>query len=226
MKREVGRAADHLALTVPAGRANLSADVFLPARWRGLVVFAPGSRSGRHSPRNRFAADELNGGGLGTAPIDLLTGEEEAVDAQTTELRSNIALLGKWLVAITGWISGQKRSANLTRGYFGVSRGAAAALLAAVERPMIVLAVVSRGGRPDVAGPALENVLAPALFIVGGEDHVVLKQNREAMAQLPSETTSKLEAVPGATHLFEEPGTLDQVARVARSRFHQYLNPV
>lgn len=226
MKRETSPTAEHIALTVPAGRAHLPADVFLPHQSRGLVVFAHGSGSSRHSPRNRFVAGELNEGGLGTVLIDLLTEDEEIIDARTAELRFNIQLLGERLVAVTDWITRQNRFADFSPGYFGASTGAAAALLAAAERPMIVRAVVSRGGRPDLAGPALPNVFAPTLFIVGGEDHAVLRLNREARAQLPAQTESRLEIIPGATHLFEEPGTLDQVARLARSWFHQHLSPM
>jgi putative phosphoribosyl transferase len=186
-------------------------------------VFAHGSGSSRHSPRNQFVAAKINEGSLGTMLIDLLTEEEEVIDRQTAELRFDIPLLGERLAAITDWVVRQRRFADLALGYFGASTGAAAALLAAAERPTVVGAVVSRGGRPDLAGPALANVLAPTLFIVGGEDHVVLKLNREAMAQLPKQTKSKLEVVPGATHLFEEPGTLDQVAALARAWFREHL---
>ena len=224
MARQTQSRIEHLAVTVPAGNAELAADIFLPDQTSGLVVFAHGSGSSRYSPRNRFVADEINEGGLGTVLIDLLTEEEEAIDRETSELRFDIPLLGERLVAITDWIVRQRRFADLRLGYFGASTGAAAALLGAAERPTIIGAVVSRGGRPDLAGPALPNVLAPTLFIVGGEDHVVLQLNREAMAQLPAQTKSKLEIIPGATHLFEEPGTLDQVARLARTWFRAHLS--
>ena len=223
MKRQPSLDTEQIALTVPAGSAELAADVFLPHGARGLVVFAHGSGSSRHSPRNQFVAAKINEGGLGTMLIDLLTEQEEVIDRQTAELRFDIPLLGERLAAITDWVVRQRHFADLALGYFGASTGAAAALLAAAERPTVVGAVVSRGGRPDLAGPALANVLAPTLFIVGGEDHVVLKLNREAMAQLPKQTKSKLEVVPGATHLFEEPGTLDQVAALARAWFREHL---
>jgi dienelactone hydrolase len=223
MKRQPSLETEQIALTVPAGQAELAADVLLPHGARGLVVFAHGSGSSRHSPRNQFVAAELNEGGLGTMLIDLLTEEEEVLDRRTAELRFDIPLLGKRLGDITDWVAGQRRFADLALGYFGASTGAAAALLAAAERPRNVGAVVSRGGRPDLAGPALPQVFAPTLFIVGGEDHVVLQLNREAMAQLPQQTKSKLEVIPGATHLFEEPGTLDQVAALARAWFRQHL---
>jgi dienelactone hydrolase len=155
--------------------------------------------------------------------IDLLTEEEELVDRQTAELRFDIGLLGTRLVAITNWVVRQHRFADLAVGYFGASTGAAAALFAAAECPAVAKAVVSRGGRPDLAAFVLPNVLAPTLFIVGGEDHAVLRLNRKAMGQLPQQTKSRLEVIPGATHLFEEPGTLAQVASLARSWFRQYL---
>jgi dienelactone hydrolase len=216
----------HLRLRVFAGNAELEADVFLPRDARGLVVFAHGSGSSRHSPRNRFVAGELNQGGLGTVLIDLLTGEEEVIDRESAALRFDIPLLGVRLTAITDWLVQQPRFQDLALGYFGASTGAAAALLAAAERPDFVKAVVSRGGRPDLAGPALAGVRAPCLFIVGGEDHVVIDLNREAIAQLPKQTRCKLEIVPGATHLFEEPGTLDQVAGLARAWFQEHLAPI
>ena len=213
----------HIAATVPACNKELSADVFLPHGARGLVVFAHGSGSSRHSPRNRFVAEEINAGGLGTMLIDLLTEEEEAIDHRTAGLRFDIPLLGARLTAITDWVVQQRRFGDLALGYFGASTGAAAALLAAAERPAIIGAVVSRGGRPDLAGPALPKVLAPTLFIVGGEDRGVLDLNREAMIRLPRQTKSALEVVPGATHLFEEPGALDQVALLARCWFQEHL---
>jgi putative phosphoribosyl transferase len=175
MKRQPSLSTEHIALTVPAGSAELAADVSLPHGAHGLVVFAHGSGSSRHSPRNQFVAAKINEGGLGTMLIDLLTEEEEVIDRQTAELRFDIPLLGERLAAITDWVVRQRRFAELALGYFGASTGAAAALLAAAERPMVVGAVVSRGGRPDLAGAALPHVLAPTLFIVGGEDHVVLK---------------------------------------------------
>lgn len=222
MTRPTQPGTEHFAVTVPTSNAELAADIFLPARTAGIVVFAHGSGSSRYSPRNRFVAEALNESGLGTVLIDLLTGEEEAIDRQTSELRFDIPLLGGRLVDITDWLVRERRFAGLALGYFGASTGAAAALMAAAERPSIG-AVVSRGGRPDLAGPALRHVLAPTLLIVGGDDPVVLQLNRDAMVQLPEGTERRLEVVPGATHLFEETGTLDRVARLARSWFLEHL---
>jgi dienelactone hydrolase len=168
-------------------------------------------------------ADVLNRGSFGTILIDLLTEDEEAVDLLTAELRFDIDLLVRRLTAITDWIGAQNNLNKLGLGYFGASTGAAAALAAAADRPQVAQAVVSRGGRPDLAGEALGRVLAPCLFIVGGDDPVVVRLNREAIAELPRKTERRLEIIPGATHLFEEPGTLDRVAELARGWFHQYL---
>lgn len=215
--------AEALSVTVPANEVNLAADVTLPADARGLVIFAHGSGSSRHSRRNRFVAQILNEAGLGTMLIDLLTEQEEIVDDQTAQLRFDIPFLGRRLVAITDWVVQQSTFAKLTTGYFGASTGAAAALLGAAARPAIVKAVVSRGGRPDLAGEALGRVIAPTLFIVGGEDSTVLELNRAAMKQLPRGTKRQLEVIPGATHLFEEPGTLLQAAMLARAWFQDHL---
>ncbi len=215
--------AEALSVTVPANEVNLAADVTLPADARGLVIFAHGSGSSRHSRRNRFVAQILNEAGLGTMLIDLLTEQEEIVDDQTAQLRFDIPFLGRRLVAITDWVVQQRTFAKLTTGYFGASTGAAAALLGAAARPAIVKAVVSRGGRPDLAGEALGRVIAPTLFIVGGEDSTVLELNRAAMKQLPRGTKRQLEVIPGATHLFEEPGTLLQAAMLARAWFQDHL---
>jgi putative phosphoribosyl transferase len=214
---------EHLAVKVPIGSIELAADVALPVRAGGLVVFAHGSGSSRRSPRNRHVADVLNEGAIGTVLIDLLTAQEEAVDLRTAELRFDIPLLGQRLVAITDWILRQAHLNQLGLGYFGASTGAAAALVAAAERPNAVRAVVSRGGRPDLAGVALGKVVAPTLFIVGGEDLVVLGLNDSAIEKLPPQTERKLEIIDGATHLFEEPGTLDQVAALARNWFQKHL---
>ena len=216
---------EQVATIVPVDRIELVADVSLPDGAEGLVLFAHGSGSSRLSPRNRHVAGVLNRGTIGTILIDLLTEEEEAVDLQTAELRFDIALLGRRLAAITDWIGRQPGLKNLGLGYFGASTGAAAALVAAAERPKIVHAVVSRGGRPDLAGAALKGVVAPTLFIVGGDDTVVLDLNRSAMAQLPRQTEHKLKVIAGASHLFEEPGTLDQAAALARDWFREHLGP-
>jgi dienelactone hydrolase len=216
---------EHIATAIPAGTVLLEADILLPERAQGLVVFAHGSGSSRRSPRNRHVSEILNEGGLGAVLVDLLTPSEEATDRRTGELRFDIPMLGDRVVAIVDWISAQKGLGQLRIGCFGASTGAAAALLAASVRPDLVRAVVSRGGRPDLAGTALRRVKAPSLFIVGGDDPLVLGMNREAIALLPRETEHKVEIVPGATHLFEEPGALDQVAALAREWFRKHLTP-
>ncbi|MGA7414905.1 MAG: dienelactone hydrolase family protein [Bryobacteraceae bacterium] len=215
-----------VAVRVPVGRIDLSADVVRPDRACGLVIFAHGSGSSRHSPRNRRVAEFLNQSAIGTMLIDLLTAGEEAVDRRTGELRFDISLLGQRLVAITDWVCRQPFLSNLGIGYFGASTGAAAALVAAAERPAVVQAVVSRGGRPDLAGEALRRVLAPTLFVVGGNDPVVLDLNCLAMAALPRQTDHSIRVIPGASHLFEESGTLDQAASLARDWFRDHLQPV
>jgi putative phosphoribosyl transferase len=208
---------------VTAGPVTLEGNLSLPDGARGVVLFAHGSGSSRHSPRNRSVAEALRRGGLATLLIDLLTADEEAVDLRTADLRFDIGLLTGRLVAATDWLAQGGPTRGLRVGYFGASTGAGAALAAAAERPEAVGAVVSRGGRPDLAGPALGRVRAPTLLIVGGRDVPVIDLNREALAQLPGAAT--LEIVPGATHLFEEPGTLEQVARLARDWFTRHLAP-
>lgn len=206
---------------IPAGDVTLFGDLGAPRDARGIVLFAHGSGSSRLSPRNRHVAALLRQGGLATVLLDLLTRDEEAVDARTAHLRFDIGFLAGRLVAATEWLQAQAATRALPLGYFGASTGAAAALVAAAERPQAVRAIVSRGGRPDLAGPALARVKAPTLLIVGGDDSPVIQMNREALAQLTAE--AKLEIVPGATHLFEEPGTLDEVARLARAWFQRWL---
>jgi putative phosphoribosyl transferase len=206
-----------------AGSVELTADVSIPDRAAGIVIFAHGSGSGRKSPRNRRVAAVLNRGAIATILTDLLTAEEEAVDLRTAELRFDIQLLVRRLIAVTDWVCDQADLKNLGIGYFGASTGAAAALGAAAQRSETVQALIVRGGRPDLAGPALSHVLAPTLFIVGGEDALVLQLNREAIAQLLRRTERRLEIIPGATHLFEEPGALDLAAALARDWFQKYL---
>jgi dienelactone hydrolase len=206
---------------IPAGGVILPGDLVAPAGARGIVLFAHGSGSSRLSPRNRHVAAILREGGLATLLMDLLTREEEAVDARTAQLRFDIAFLARRLVAATDWLRTAAETRALALGYFGASTGAAAALVAAAERPEPVRAIVSRGGRPDLAGPALPRVKAPTLLIVGSLDHPVIQMNQEAMTRLTAEAS--LEIVPGATHLFEEPGTLDEVARLARAWFERWL---
>jgi putative phosphoribosyl transferase len=208
---------------VAAGPVTLEGNLSVPEGAKGVVLFAHGSGSSRHSPRNRFVAGVLRQGGLATLLIDLLTADEEAVDQHTAHLRFDIGLLAERLVGITDWLNREPEARGLRVGYFGASTGGGAALVAAAERPEAVGAVVSRGGRPDLAGPALARVQAPTLLIVGGRDVPVIALNRQAMAQLRAEM--QLEIIPGATHLFEEPGALEQVARLAQRWFEHHLTP-
>jgi dienelactone hydrolase len=203
------------------GADALDADLAVPTGASGVVVFAHGSGSGRRSPRNRQVAGALVERGLATVLVDLLTADEAAIDARTGELRFDIALLGERVCAALDWLSGQPELADLDTGLFGASTGAAAALIAAVRRPGRVAAIVSRGGRPDLAGDALENVDAPTLLLVGGEDHQVLALNRAAQQRLRVE--SCLEIVPGAGHLFEEPGSMEQVIVHASAWFAGHM---
>jgi putative phosphoribosyl transferase len=212
------------SLQIPIPGVVLDAGVVVPEQARGVVLFAHGSGSSRHSPRNRYVAAELQAAGLATVLADLLTPAEEAQDVWTGELRFNIGLLATRMAALTDWTVADERTAGLGVGLFGASTGAAAALVAAAVRPDVVQAVVSRGGRPDLAGEYLGRVRLPTLLIVGGEDTAVIELNREAMSRLAGET--RLEIVPGASHLFEEPGTLEQVAHLARDWFVLHLRPV
>jgi dienelactone hydrolase len=207
---------------IPADGVVLEGDIMMPSDARGIVVFAHGSGSGRFSPRNRAVANVLVQAGLAILLMDLLTAEEEAVDLQTRHLRFDIALLGRRVIVTIDWLARDASVKELPVGCFGASTGAAAALIAAAERPQRVAAVVSRGGRPDLAGEALRRVTAPTLLIVGGNDLEVLRLNRQALAMLPGE--AQLEIVPGATHLFEEPGALERVAALARDWFLRYLS--
>ena len=218
-----GQGEKHL-VRISAGRVTLEGNLSLPEGAYGIVLFAHGSGSSRHSPRNRYVARFLNDANLATLLVDLLTAEEEAIDARTAHLRFNIGLLAERLVAVTDWLTEQPDTRQLRIGYFGASTGAAGALVAAAERPDAVGAVVSRGGRPDLAGPALPRVRAPTLLIVGGNDFQVIELNRAAFVELRCE--KQLVIVPGATHLFEEPGALDEVARLAREWFVQHLIPM
>jgi pimeloyl-ACP methyl ester carboxylesterase len=219
----VQRAADQRErpIAISADGARLLGDLTLPGEPRGLVVFAHGSGSSRMSPRNRAVAQALADTGLATLLMDLLTGEEEAVDLRTRHLRFDVELLGQRVVATVDALASEPGLGALPVGTFGASTGAAAALIAAADRPERVHAVVSRGGRPDLAGDALARVTAPTLLIVGERDPQVLRLNREAQALLAGE--SRLEIVPGATHLFEEPGALERVAALAREWFLRHL---
>jgi putative phosphoribosyl transferase len=211
----------HQSLQIPVGGVVLDADVGMPETPRGAVLFAHGSGSGRRSPRNRFVADELNRAGLVAVLADLLTAEEELVDLRTAALRFDIDLLAARLIGLTDWVAHSESTAGLAIGLFGASTGAAAALIAAADRPTTVQAVVSRGGRPDLAGARLREVRQPTLLIVGERDPLVIDLNRRAMRELGGE--SRLVIVPGATHLFEEPGALEQVAHLARDWFLGHL---
>ena len=199
----------------------LDGDLALPAEARGLVIFAHGSGSSRHSPRNRAVAEVLQHGRLGTLLLDLLTQREELADAATAEFRFNIPLLADRLVASIDWARAHPQTSQLPVGLFGASTGAAAALIAAARRPRVVGAVVSRGGRPDLADESLDAVSAPTLLIVGGRDDVVVALNEQALARLKE--PKRLEIVPGATHLFEEAGALDHVSRLAKRWFDAAL---
>ncbi len=208
---------------VHAGEVVLDGDLAVPPGASGIVLFAHGSGSSRHSPRNRYVAGLLQAGGLATLLVDLLTPDEEAVDLRTAHLRFDIGMLAERLVGATDWLAAQPATSALRVGYFGASTGGGAALVAAAERPRAVHAVVSRGGRPDLAGAALPRVLAPTLLIVGERDTPVIGMNEAALERL--ECVKRLEIVPGATHLFEEPGALEVVARLARDWFERYLSP-
>jgi putative phosphoribosyl transferase len=209
---------------VPVGQVMLEGNLTVPRDAGGVVLFAHGSGSSRHSPRNRFVAESLHQKGLGTLLIDLLTPEEEAVDMRTRHLRFDIGLLAERLVGAADWLAKNEETVALNIGTFGASTGAAAALIAAALRPEKVRAVVSRGGRPDLAAQYLSQVQAPTLLIVGGEDTPVIALNEEALARLTCR--KEMAIVPGATHLFEEPGTLAQVAQLAGDWFVRYLGTV
>jgi putative phosphoribosyl transferase len=212
------------SLQIPTAGVTLEADLVVPDPAVGVVLFAHGSGSGRHSPRNRYVAGELQSAGLATLLADLLTADEERIDASTGQLRFDIGLLARRVAALTDWLVEREQTADLGVGLFGASTGAAAALVAATARPASVEAVVSRGGRPDLAGGLLRLVRQPVLLIVGERDRTVLELNRGAAGELGGETT--LTIVPGATHLFEEPGALEEVARLARDWFVGHLRPV
>lgn len=223
MKREAEQRSEERLVRVSAGRVELEGNLDVPEGAQGVVLFAHGSGSGRHSPRNRYVARVLREAGLATLLIDLLTLDEEEVDLRTRHLRFDIGLLAQRLVGATDWLVENPQTQGMRIGYFGASTGAGAALVAAAKRPDEVGAIVSRGGRPDLAGDALPLVKAPTLLIVGGNDVPVIGMNEEALAQMRAE--KRLEIVPGATHLFEEPGTLEEVARLAADWFVRYLSP-
>ncbi len=206
---------------IAADSTTLDGNLTIPDGAIALVLFAHGSGSSRHSPRNQFVARTLNNAGLATLLFDLLTPEEEAIDVRTREHRFNIGLLAERLMHATKWAQQQEQTRDLSIGYFGSSTGGGAALVAAAEIPQDVAAVVSRGGRPDLAGDALPKVQAPTLLIVGSNDDIVIELNEQARDRMRCEV--KLEIVPGATHLFEEPGALEQVAKLASDWFLLHL---
>ena len=209
---------------IPSGGARLDGTLHIPEGASGIVVFAHGSGSSRFSPRNQYVAGVLRDAGLGTLLFDLLTPEEEAVDVQTRHLRFDIGLLAMRLMDATTWTAHMDETQHLRVGYFGASTGGGAALVAAARLEHVIGAVVSRGGRPDLAGAALPHVASPTLLIVGGRDTTVIELNEAACAQLRCHKA--LEIVPGATHLFEEPGALERVAQLAAGWFQQHLHPV
>jgi dienelactone hydrolase len=210
-----------IEVQIQAGRAILPGNLHLRQGTGALVLFAHGSGSSRHSPRNQLVARTLNDAGLATLLFDLLTPDEEAIDMQTRELRFNIHLLAERLVHATKWARQQPETRDLRIGYFGSSTGGAAALVAAVDIPQDVDAVVSRGGRPDLADEALPKVQAPTLLTVGADDDIVIELNEQARDRMRCEV--KLEIIPGATHLFEEPGTLEKVAQLASAWFVNHI---
>src|SRR4029453_6671960 len=206
---------------IQAGAAVLSGDLTIPENATALLLFAHGSGSSRHSPRNQFVGRTFNKAGFATLLFDLLTPDEEEIDSRTADLRFNIGLLAERLVHATRWARQEKQTRDLRIGYFGSSTGGGAALVAAAEIPQDVGAVVSRGGRPDLAGDALPKVQTPTLLIVGGNDDIVIELNEQARDRMRCEV--KLEIVPGATHLFEEPGALEQVAKLASDWFVDHI---
>ena len=217
------RLAQAQIVRIPVGRATLNADLVVPADARGIVLFAHGSGSSRHSHRNQLVARTLQQSGFGTLLMDLLTTEEEHLDNRTRELRFDIEMLADRLTAAVNWVVEQPMLKQLPIGLFGASTGAAAALVAAAKQPGIVRAVVSRGGRPDLAGESLKIVKAPTLLIVGGWDDAVVVLNEQAKTLMPGEVVLKI--VPRATHLFEEPGALGEVSELAASWFQKTLKP-
>jgi putative phosphoribosyl transferase len=219
--RKVRRVGNESDVSIEAGRVALEGTLGLPDGTTAVVLFAHGSGSSRHSPRNRCVAQVLQSHGIGTLLFDLLTRDEESVDETTGELRFNIPFLATRLTDVTRSLMRRPDMQGVKLGYFGASTGAAAALVAAAALPATIGAVVSRGGRPDLAAASLGSVRAPTLLIVGGDDEPVIGMNREALAQLHCE--KKLVIVPGATHLFEEPGALEQVAQLAAQWFKQHL---
>ncbi|MGA7853813.1 MAG: dienelactone hydrolase family protein [Candidatus Acidiferrales bacterium] len=209
-------------VSIDCGDALLPGTLFVPERATSIVLFAHGSGSSRRSPRNRYVAEAIQAQGIATLLFDLLTREEESVDERTAELRFHIPFLAERLIGASHWVMQHPELERFAIGYFGASTGAGAALVSAARLPNIVRAVVSRGGRPDLAGDALRSVVAPTLLIVGGDDEPVIRMNQTALAKLKC-PEKKLVVLPGATHLFEEPGTLEEVALLAVGWFAEYL---
>jgi dienelactone hydrolase len=209
------------AVRIPVGSVVVEGNLTVPSGAKGVVLFAHGSGSSRFSPRNQYVAKQFNKARIGTLLFDLLTNEEDQEDIETAEYRFNINLLAERLIGATEWLNKDIDTKNIVFGYFGASTGAAAALIAAAKLPSDIAAVVSRGGRPDLAGDYLARVVAPTLLLVGGLDTVVIELNRQAMEQMSAE--KKLVIIPGATHLFEEPGKLEEVAKLSTDWFLRYL---
>jgi putative phosphoribosyl transferase len=218
MQREISNIAE-----IPAGDVVLESELIVPANANGIVLFVHGSGSSRFSPRNRSVAEMIQTAGIGTLLFDLLTKEEESVDIYTLHLRFDIPLLARRLKAVSQWVNERAETEDLKVGYFGSSTGGGAALVAAADLGNKISAVVSRGGRPDLAGEALSRVTAPTALIVGEYDQIVIELNRDAMSKMKCKT--ELMIVPGATHLFEEPGTLDFVAKLATDWFTEHFRP-
>jgi len=210
-----------IAVKIPVGKVVVEGNLTIPHNARGVVLFAHGSGSGRFSSRNQYVAKEFNSARIGTLLFDLLTSEEEDEDMLTAEYRFNIRLLAERLIGATEWLRKDPKTSVLSFGYFGASTGAAAALIGAAKLPDEIVAVVSRGGRPDLAGDFLRSVKAPTLLLVGGLDTEVIELNRQAMEQMTAE--KRLVIVPGATHLFEERGKLEEVARLSTDWFTRHL---
>lgn len=210
-------------VSISTDTVQLAGNLEIPPDAQGIVLFAHGSGSSRHSPRNRYVASVLQQQGLATLLLDLLTPEEEKIDLRTRHLRFDINLLATRLVGATDWLYRTPATAHLNIGYFGASTGSAAALMAATQRPEVVKAIVSRGGRPDLAGAALSRIQAPTLLIVGGDDLPVIALNQDALDCLNQAPAKQLQIIPQATHLFEEPGALEQVAVLASQWFQRYL---
>jgi putative phosphoribosyl transferase len=222
MTDKAGEGIQERPVRIAVDSVTLEGDLMIPREAKGIVVFVHGSGSSRFSSRNRFVARFLQRDGLATLLFDLLTRQEEEIDNDTMKLRFDIGLLAGRLAGVTDWLVSREEMRNLSVGYFGASTGAAAALIAETRNPALVHAIVSRGGRPDLAGQALARVQAPTLLIVGGNDHQVIFLNEQALDQMNA--PKKMVIVPGATHLFEEPGTLESAAKLASQRFRQHLS--